>query len=78
MKPTMMKPPKPSARKPPVRKMGAKPHIRMQKLKPIPPSAFPTAKAAFPPTDGAPSPADAMSAMPGGMGGGAAPGDMTE
>jgi hypothetical protein len=73
-----MKMKKPHIAKPAVRKMGPKPHIRMQKLKPVPASAFPTAAAAFPPTAGAPSPGDAMGAPPGGMPSGAAPGDLTE
>lgn len=70
----------PHMKAPPVRKMGSKPHIRMQKLKPVPPSAFPTAAAAFPPGGGpAPDPTSAMAGPPGGgMPGGAAPGDMTE
>jgi hypothetical protein len=69
----------PKARKlaaPPVRKMGPKPHIRMQKLKPVPPGAFPTGPAAFPTTEAAPGPDAAMSDIPGGMPTGAAPGTM--
>lgn len=76
MKPKIMRAKGHAPGKPAVRKMGPKPHIKMQKLKPVPPSAFPTAAEAFPPTDGAPGPADAMA--PGGMPGAAAPGDMTE
>lgn len=64
--------------KPPTRKMSSKPHIRMQKLRPVPQSAFPTAAAAFP-TDGAsPSPDQALGPGAGAMPGAAAPGDMGE
>ena len=66
---------------------GAKPHIRMRKMKPVPPSAFPTAPMAFPqsPIPGGadmggpptgPSPDQGMTAQPGGMSAGAGPGDM--
>lgn len=73
-------PKKPHLATGPVRKMGPKPKIRMQKLKPVPPGAFPTAPQAFP--------GDAMAAGGGGpdLGGAgaegmppsAAPGDTGE
>lgn len=78
MKTPPMKPKGAKLKAPPARRMGPRPRIRMQKLKPVPPSAFPTAAAAFP-TGGAPvGPDAAMGAQPGGMPTGAAPGDMTE
>lgn len=64
--------------KPPSRRMTSKPHIRMQKLKPISPGAFPTTAAAFPTNGAPPGPDAAISAQSGGMPSGAAPGDMTE
>lgn len=63
---------------PPTRKMSAKPHIRMQKLKPVPASAFPTAAAAFPTSAAPPGPDAAAAAAPEGMPSGAAPGMMGE
>lgn len=64
--------------KPPTRKMSPKPHIRMQKLKPVATSAFPTAAAAFPTGGATPGPDAAMGDQQGGMPSGAAPGMMTE
>lgn len=64
--------------KPATRKMSPKPHIRMQKLKPVAASAFPTAAAAFPTNGATPGPDQAMNAQPGAMPSGAAPGMMTE
>lgn len=64
--------------RPPTRKMSPKPHIRMQKIKPVATSAFPTAAAAFPPDGGPAAPDQAMAAQPGGMPAGAAPGSMGE
>lgn len=75
MKMPPMKPKAAKGKAPAVRKMSPKPHIRMQKLKPVPPSAFPTAAAAFPTDAGPPGAADAMA---GGPPSGAAPGGMTE
>ncbi len=76
MKMPPMKSKSASPGKPPTRKMSPKPHIRMQKLRPVAQSAFPTAAAAFP-TDGAPAgPDQALAAGP--MPSGAAPGDMGE
>lgn len=57
---------------------SAKPHIRMRKVKPVPPSAFPSGPAAFPADPGAPTPGGALAASPGGMPSGAAGGDMGE
>lgn len=63
---------------PVAKRMSPKPHIRMQKIKPVAKSAFPTAAAAFPTNSAPPGPDQAMAAPPGGMPSGAAPGDMTE
>ena len=63
---------------PATRSMDTKPHIRMQKLKPGPPGAFPQSAAAFPPDGSPPGPDQAMASQPGGMSPGAAPGDMGE
>lgn len=73
-----MKAKSPAPAKPPTRKMSSKPHIRMQKLRPVPQSAFPTAPAAFPTDGAAPGPDQAMGAGPGAMPSGAAPGDTGE
>lgn len=78
MKMPPMKAPKAKMPTAPTRKMGAKPHIRMQKLKPVPPSAFPQAAAAFPSDGGAGGAAAMPGPPPGGMPTGAAPGDMGE
>lgn len=72
---------KPHMKAPPTRHMSAKPHIRMQKIKPVAASAFPTAAAAFPQGGpaGAPDPGAAMGDPGGGgMPPSAAPGGMTE
>lgn len=50
-----------------------KPHIKMRKMKPVPPSAFPQTPMAFPPDQNPPSPDQTIS-QGGGMG--AASGDM--
>lgn len=58
-----------------------KPHIRMRKLKPVAPSAFPGAPMAMPaaaPGGPALGPEAAMGAAPGGMPSAAGPGDMGE
>lgn len=58
---------------------GAKPHIRMRKLKPVAASAFPPSPMAFPPPVQAaadPGAAQAMPPAPGGMPPSAGPGDM--
>lgn len=62
---------------PAARAMGAKPHIRMRKMKPVAASAFPVGPAAFPAggPQGAPDPGAALAAQPNGMGSGANPGD---
>jgi hypothetical protein len=53
------KSPLPKARA--IKKGSAKPHIRMRKLKPVPPGAFPQSPMAFPPDPGAmPDPGEAM------------------
>lgn len=60
-------------------KASTKPHVRMRHLKPAPGGAFPQSPLAFPPGGGPmDNPGQAMSAPPGGMPTGAAPGDMGE
>lgn len=73
-----MKPKAKAPAAPPVRKMSPKPHIRMQKLKPVPPGAFPTAAAAFPTDTAPPGPDQSIGGGAGGMPPSAAPGGMTE
>lgn len=60
---------------PAAKRATAKPHIRMRKVKPVPPSAFPPSPMAFPPSAaGPPGPDAAMGAPPAGPMTGAGPG----
>jgi hypothetical protein len=71
------KSPLPKARA--VKKGSMKPHIRMRKLKPVPPGAFPQSPLAFPSAPGAmPDPGAALQAPAGGMPSAAGPGMMGE
>lgn len=63
---------------PAIHARSLKPHIRTRRTKAVPPSAFPTSRAAFPVNGPQPSPEQAIKATPGGMTTGAAPGTMTE
>lgn len=55
-----------------------RPRLRTRRTKAVPPSAFPTSRAAFPVNGPDPSPEEAIKAKPGGMTTGAAPGTITE